>query len=576
MKAATLTCQNCKKDFILEPDDFTFYEKIKVPPPTFCPECRNIQRMATRNVKSLYKRSCDSCNNMTISRISQFNPGKMYCQKCWWSDEWDATSYGRDYDFSKTFFEQFHTLLISVPQPSTFNLNMINSDYSNMESDDKECYLTFGGHYNEYCAFTEYCMRGKEVYDSYWAFSSEQCYECINIEHCYRVEYSRECRDCMNIYFSYDCRNCNEVIGCAGLRHKSYCIFNKQYTKEEYFKEKEKINLGSRTVVDEMIKKSYEIWLQTPHLFMNASQVINCTGNDVFNSKNAQNVWQADGIEDSKNLYIAAWSKDTHDETSAAGNELGYMNTSGGGLYNCKAVLYSFQADFKEKKHTFNSEYSYTILGCSDCFGCVGLRKKKYCILNKQYSKEEYEELVGKIRQHMDEMPFISPISGLTFKYGDFFPNEHTMFAYNETIANDFYPIKQEEAKGKGFVWREDPASEYNFTNYTIPDNIKNVDDSILQAVLKCEQSGKAYKITSQELEFYRKINIPIPTISPLQRIKNRVSELLPFKLHDRSCMCQESSHGHTRKCDNEFKTAYSPQRPEIVYCESCYQQEIS
>ena len=36
-------CQNCKSEFIIEPEDFNFYEKIKVPAPTWCPECRMIR-----------------------------------------------------------------------------------------------------------------------------------------------------------------------------------------------------------------------------------------------------------------------------------------------------------------------------------------------------------------------------------------------------------------------------------------------------------------------------------------------------------------------------------------------------
>jgi len=44
-KNETKNCQNCKKDFTIEQDDFSFYEKIKVPPPTFCPECRYKRRI---------------------------------------------------------------------------------------------------------------------------------------------------------------------------------------------------------------------------------------------------------------------------------------------------------------------------------------------------------------------------------------------------------------------------------------------------------------------------------------------------------------------------------------------------
>ena len=571
MNSETKICQNCKKDFIIEIEDFVFYEKIKVPAPTFCVECRNVQRMATRNVKSLYKRMCDNCGDIVISRFSKTNPAKMFCNKCWWSDNWDPTQYGIEYDFNKTFFEQFYSLLISVPHSATLNQNMVDSDYSNMESDDKGCYLTFGGHWNEYCAFSEYSIHGKEVYDSYWSFNGEQCYECINIDKCYQTMYSRECKNCINTYFSYDCRGCTEIIGCAGLRNKSHCIFNEQYSKEEYFAKKSEINFGSQKIVTRLINESQKIWLEKPRCFITGNQFVHCTGNDIFNSKNSKNVWSVDGVEDVKNMYIAAWSKDCQDETSAAGDELGYLNASGGGLYNCKAVLYSFGGDFKTKKHTLNSEYSYTILGCSDCFGCVGLRKKQYCILNKQYTKEEYEELLPKVKAHMNELPYIDAI-GKTYKYGEFFPNEYSLFGYNETIANDFSPKSKELAEKEFFIWHEEAGSEYSFTDYIIPDDIKDVQDDILQAVLKCEKSGKAYKITKQELSFYRKLKIPIPRVAPLERIKNRVSELLPFKLYSRVCQCKQDNHDHSDVCDNKFETAYAPDRPEIIYCEICYQ----
>ena len=60
-KVENRICQNCKKDFTIEPEDFNFYEKIKVPPPTWCPECRMIRRMNYRNERSLYKQDCALC-----------------------------------------------------------------------------------------------------------------------------------------------------------------------------------------------------------------------------------------------------------------------------------------------------------------------------------------------------------------------------------------------------------------------------------------------------------------------------------------------------------------------------------
>ncbi|MCX6757949.1 MAG: hypothetical protein NTZ44_03670 [Candidatus Nomurabacteria bacterium] len=558
-------CQNCKTSFIIKEEDFNFYEKIKVPPPTFCPECRNIQRFATRNSKSLYKRACDGCKKEVISRFSPHNPAVMYCRDCWWSDNWDALSFAKDYDFSKTFFEQFKELLFSVPHVSLLNNNMHESDYSNMESDDKRCYLTFGGHYNEDCAFTEYSLWGREVYDSYWSLKSEQCHGCSLVERCYRTYGSEQCYDCLDTLFSFDCTNCSNIIGCIGLRNKSYCIFNQQYSKEEFFEIKENLNIGSYRARKELEEKSKTFWLSFPHKESLITHSNDCTGNSIVNSKNSKNIWQADSVEDSKYSYIAAWNKNCYDETSAGNDELCYLCANGGGLYNSIAILYSFGSNVDKKKQSFNCGYSYTVLNCTDCFGCVGIRNKQYCILNKQYTKEEYFELLEKIKKSMLENPFQSQKTGQVFSYGDFFPSEHSLFAYNETVAQDLYPKDKDSAEAQGFVWREEPEPHYDFNHYQIPDDIKDVDDSILSQVLKCEESGKGYKIARSELAFYQKMQIPIPRISPLIRIRDRVRALLPFKLFDRQC----------QKCNKDIKTPYSPERPEIIYCEKCYQQEV-
>src|ERR1035437_118745 len=103
----TKNCQNCKKDFIIEPDDFSFYEKIKVPAPTFCPECRMVRRLMFQNERSFYKRECDLCKKESIMVFPPDKKRLVYCEKCWWSDNWDAQTYGREIDFSKPFLVQF-------------------------------------------------------------------------------------------------------------------------------------------------------------------------------------------------------------------------------------------------------------------------------------------------------------------------------------------------------------------------------------------------------------------------------------------------------------------------------------
>ena len=189
-------------------------------------------------------------------------------------------------------------------------------------------------------------------------------------------------------------------------------------------------------------------------------------------------------------------------------------------------------------------------------FGCVGLKKKQYCILNKQYTKEEYEVLVPKIIEHMKR----------TGEWGEFFPISISPFSYNETVAQEYYSLSKEDVLSKGYKWKDyDEQSQYQGVKHEVPINISEVKDDICNAILQCEITGKAYKIIPQELEFYRKMNLPIPSTCPDQRHLERMNLRNPRKLYDRTCS----------KCNCDIKTTYSLERPEKVYCEECYNNYI-
>jgi hypothetical protein len=212
-------------------------------------------------------------------------------------------------------------------------------------------------------------------------------------------------------------------------------------------------------------------------------------------------------------------------------------------------------------------------------------RVKEYCILNKQYTKEEYEVLLPKIKQHMNDMPYVDS-KGRIYKYGEFFPPELSPFAYNETIAEEYFPLTKEQAISQGYRWKDPDTKEYKITKKTndLPDHIKDVPDSITNEIIECNHSTSswqatnnntacthqcttAFKIIPEELSFYRRMNLPLPRLCPNCRHYERLSQRNPLKLWHRKCMKEG--------CSNEFETSYSPERPEIVYCESCYQNEV-
>ncbi|HNW71740.1 MAG TPA: hypothetical protein PKZ36_03075 [Candidatus Paceibacterota bacterium] len=233
-------------------------------------------------------------------------------------------------------------------------------------------------------------------------------------------------------------------------------------------------------------------------------------------------------------------------------------------------------------------EYSIGLVNCSDCFGCVSLKKKQYYILNKQYTKEEYFKLVEKIKKHMDDFPFIDK-KGNIYKYGEFFPIEFSPFGYNNTMAIQYFNMSKEKAEESGYPWIEIPHGEYQITikSEQLPDSCEEIKTDILKEIIECAMCKNAYRIMENELSFYKKEKLPLPNLCSECRYEIRISDRLKLELYKRQCMCfgendssgkykntVKHSHGNN-KCGEEFKTGYAPDRPEIIYCEKCYQQEV-
>src|SRR3989344_1044812 len=231
MTIETKTCKNCQTQFIIESDDVAFYEKMDVPAPTWCPKCRMQRRMLFFNERTLFKGKCGLCDKEVITAHRPDAPHPVYCQPCWWSDAWDAAQYSRDYDFSRTFFEQFRELRDVVPLPSLNNIytSNVNSEYCNTCSYVKNCYLCFNSDFSEDCAYTCYLEKSKLCYDVDHAILSERCYDSMGLFKCYGVKYCADLMECVNVQFSRDLKNCSDCFGCINLRSKQYCIFNKQY-----------------------------------------------------------------------------------------------------------------------------------------------------------------------------------------------------------------------------------------------------------------------------------------------------------------------------------------------------------
>ena len=572
------TCLNCNQVFAISPEDFSFYEKMKVPPPTFCPDCRFQRRLSFRNNRVFYKRECGLCKKSLLAVYNTDQPFQIYCRECWLGDSWDPMSYGREYDFSVPFFKQLHSLQLSIPKVNLYQTNFVSSDYCNYGLDMKECYLLFGGQKDERVYFGNQVIGSRDSLDVAFSEKIEFSYEVFECIRANKLFFSRYSSDCVDSLYLIDCRNCIHCFGCVGLTNKQYCISNVQYSKEEYLEAMKGIGQGSYAAHLENLKKLDALRLTVPHRYARVYKSVNSDGDDLSEARNTYDSFSSSENEDSRYLFFCRHkSKDCYDTCFQGFNaELLYEIAHGFGGSKIAFGMRNFSNQ--------DSQYNKECHECSNIFGCEGLRKKQYCILNKQYTKEEYEELLSKIIAHMNDMPYVDT-KGRVYKYGEFFPTELSPFAYNETIAQEYFPLTKEEVQGKGYEWKDPEARNYkiDLENKDILDNIADIDDSIVGKVIACGHSGackeqctEAFKIVPEEFKFYKRMHLPLPRLCPNCRHYERINQRNPLKLWDRGCMCTKTAHFHgAEKCEVEFKTTYQPGRPEIVYCEKCYQQEM-
>ncbi|MFA6000053.1 MAG: hypothetical protein WC783_03705, partial [Candidatus Paceibacterota bacterium] len=493
----------------------------------------------------------------TISMFNASKPYPVWCYECWWGDNLDGREYGVEYNPGESFFEQFGRLWNSVPKPAIIHTRSVNSKYLNYTADSKNCYMITESSNNENCINCHWIQLSKDLTDCAFTNKVELSYE---VDDCYdsnNLKWSKGCHSCLDSYFLLDCRGCTSCLGCINLRGQKYSIFNKQYTKEEYDEKLKSLRLDTYSGIENFKKEFANFIKDKPRKFAEITNAVNSTGNYMVNVRNNKQCFHSYDAEDNAySVHVWRGAKDCMDCNTVGRSAERVYNTLNTGIEVSNIICGSV---------CWNSQFMEYCLNCPSsqhCFGCVGIHNKKYCILNKQYTKEEYEELRAKIIEQMKT-------EGV---YGDFFPKELSPFGYNESSVMNEFPLTKEEALKKGFKWEDTERGTYGQETIkweNFPDSIKDLpeDFNVNKEVFFCVLCNKNYRVIEDELSFYRKMNIPIPRSCPECRYTIRFNNRGPNKLWHRKCMKEG--------CDNEFETSYAPERPEIIYCERCYNQEV-
>ncbi len=460
--------------------------------------------------------------------------------------------FGREVDFSRPIFEQLKELWQDVPAQNLLSEGTnINSDYIHYAGFAKNCYLIIHADYCEDCYYGYGFKKNLCCVDGFYVLGCELCYDCIDVHSSYGLIGSQDCTNCSSSAFLRDCIGCKHCFLCVGLREKSYCFENKQLSKEQYLAKMAEIYLGSHRQYEQFKTARKKLEANHPFKEFHGNNVENCSGDYISNCKDTHASFDCQNVEGGKFLYqVVTGAKNDYDiyqyglnlsesyECSIAGNNSYHVMFSHNIHINCSDLL-----------------YCWFVQSSKNCFGCFNMHHKEHCILNKQYSKADYQRVVPKIIEHMRQ----------TGEWGELFPVSFSPFGYNKTTAQIYYPLTREAALKRGWKWDDSvdsvPKIEKTISAAELPDSLDESPEDVLSWAIRCEASDKLFRLTAPELKFYRSQRIRIPRRSPDQRHLDRFSQRNPRKFWQRKC----------EKCAKQIRTTYQPGRPEKVYCENCY-----
>ena len=554
-----MKCKFCSEEFNIEPDERKLQAQVSpaidsklllLQDPHHCPDCRRLIRLSFRNDQNYYRNKCDNCGTSLIAIYSEDKQFPVLCTECFWSDAWDPLSHGVKYDPNRDFLEQFAQMRSKLPRIAIYNTLSQNCDYTVHCSHNKDCYLCSSTIDCEGCQYCDMVFRSKDSLDCHHCADCELCYDCAHCNTCFDCEHLQHCDTCSECSYCHDCRGGQYLLGCVGLRQKKLMVLNKSVTQEQY--ETLLRRIKSEVDFSARFKKNFFQLVQKaskPGFWNQACE--DCRGNYLSFSKELNDCFEVGESETGRYLVGASRVTNCMDCSRCGNCEM---------LYNCHGAI--------DLKNSICCNLCYqcdNLIYCDNCqggasrsLGCFGLKKHKYCVLNKQYSKTDYENLALEIAESMIEQG----------TWGNFFDPSLSPFGYNESRAAEAEPFSREQVLELGWNWSDYEPTTPKGVDFVEPKivlgPIADVDDDILKQVIQCEACKKPFRITQTELKFYRLKNIPLPRLCPADRHKKRCEDLLPCQVFRRQC----------QGCARQIDTSYPPNDSRKVYCERCYLEE--
>jgi len=403
-----------------------------------------------------------------------------------------------------SFFDHIKNIYSTLPMPYTMSYGSSeNSQYSEWTYMAKNVYLSTFVVYDCENVLYSYSVKSscKNIFNSIMVWwSSENIYSSVGIIGSFSIFYSNHIEWSNNIWFSKNLIWCTECLFCENLENKSYCIKNISYEKNEYLKKKEDI------IKDKQKFPLYQQNIETKNMHISYSE-------------NIWNWYCIHELKDWNNCLFVWWrnipSQNIFDSIGVSNGDYIIWCTwswSGMNIY-CSINSWIWNKIF----------YCDMCINCSYCLGCIGLKNKSFCILNKQYTKEERFEKANEIFTQMEK----------DWQLWKFFPASMNPFYFNDTVAyliDDSFT--REEVIAEWYLRRDEEikvdipdgsqvVKNTELNQYQGFDSAWNrtIDPEILEKVI-VDEKWNAYRIIKMEYDFLMRYWLPLPKLHRLDRIK--------------------------------------------------------
>ncbi|MFH1404715.1 MAG: hypothetical protein ABIH21_01295 [Patescibacteria group bacterium] len=545
------TCRFTGKKWFMSQEEISWYKKFNVPPSTIEPITRLNYLNAYNTGLAFFWKPNVKTGKPILSAVHPDSPIQVLPDTEWMSEE--VLLKGKELDTETSIMDQLWQLTITTPFNACRNTNAQNSvavgcltgttdSYIACASSVTRCYYAYAVGWSEDCvdivnsmnSQRSYCISGSHnIADSQFIFESQACNNCS---------------------FLFDCWNCEYCFGATNKRNKKYLWFNEQLSEQDWKERYSKIDFSDHVVANEYLEQFYDLWNKDGIWYpfygfgnddSEGERVLNCTRcHECF--------WYANSTD----CYQSRFSANSENNMSCCGS--GWENSD----YMCTGATKGVNNRFcLASVNMTNCEYCVNCFDCEFCFACNGLKKKRYCILNKQFGEKQYWEIIDQLKCKMLDDK----------EYGEYFPGKFCPCGFQFSMGELYFGYSQDDLKMFGAL-EFDPkrgqllspkGSEKSISSEQIPDKLDEINPDLFVGVpIYDKKIDRNYSVIKAEFEIYKNKRWPFPKKHFVTRLTNLIRHAnspLPIQYNCDSCQKEITT----------YKNFKFPERK--IYCRECY-----